>query len=53
MDALADDLKNKATLTNGAAEESTKEAGTDAADKNSKTKASVEGMLDVPLEELR
>ncbi|KAG9062650.1 Methionine aminopeptidase 2 [Linnemannia hyalina] len=41
MDALADDLKNKAGLTNGAAEKGTKEA--DTADKKSKTKASVEG----------
>lgn len=52
MDALADDLKNKATLTNGAVEESTKEAGTNAVDKKSKTKAAAEGRLDVPVGEL-
>lgn len=52
MDALADDLKNKATLTKGAAEKTTKEAGTDVIDKKSKTKASVEGKLDVLVGEL-
>lgn len=52
MDALADDLKNKATLTNGVVVESTKEVGTNAADKKSKTKAAAEGILDVPVGEL-